>query len=51
MRDYHMSERAAMKYPLNRAFVLSAAAALRNPWCEMEIDGLGYIAQEAERRN
>ena len=42
-----MTEIQAMKYPLPRAFALCAYVSLQNPWCEMEIEGLGYIAQEA----
>ena len=46
MREYHMSYETAMKFPLARGFALAAAAALHNPFVEMEIDGAGYIAQE-----
>ena len=49
MRDFHMTEAQAMKYPLLRAFALLAFRSLDNPWCTMEIDGLGYLAQEAQR--
>ena len=49
MRDFHMTETQAMKYPLARAFALMVFRALDNPWCSMEIDGLGYLAQEARK--
>lgn len=46
MRDFHMTERDAMKYPLIRAHALCAFTRLNNPWVEMEITGAGYIQQE-----
>ena len=49
MRDFHMSEQQAMRYPLARAHALCVFNALRNPWCPMEIDGDGYVAQERHR--
>lgn len=49
MRDFNMSESQAMKYPLIRAHALMAFNAMSNPYCEMQIDDLGYIAQEAEK--
>jgi hypothetical protein len=49
MRDYHMSETTALQYPLIRAFALLAFRAINNGVCEMQIDGLGYLAQESER--
>jgi len=51
MRDFHMSHTQAMKYPLNQALALLAFTRLHNPACAMEIDELGYIAQETERRS
>lgn len=51
MRDFHMSEHAAERYPLKRAFALLAWHNETNPWCAVERVGDGYIAQEAfERR-
>ena len=49
MRDFHMSEPQAMKYPLNRAFALLAFHGVRHPMGSMEIAGDGYIAQERWR--
>jgi len=49
MRDFHMTEIQAMKYSLSRAHALVAFRSMDNPWCEMQIDGLGYLAQEALR--
>ena len=49
MRDFHMTETAAMKYPLIRAFALCAFHGLRHPFGAMEIANAGYIAQEARR--
>ena len=46
MRDFHMSENQAMKYPLNRAFALLAFHGVRHPMAQLEIAEDGYIAQE-----
>jgi hypothetical protein len=50
MRDFHMTETAAMKLPLNRAFALMAFHVQRHPVSPRELAGDGYIAQEARRR-
>lgn len=44
-----MSEHEAMKYPLIRAHALVAFSRLNNGMVEMEIDGEGYIFQEASQ--
>lgn len=50
MMKFHMTEMQALKYPLARGFARCAFAALHNGMVEMEIDGAGYILQEARRR-
>ena len=51
MRDFHMSEPQAMKYPLIRAFALMAFHRMNNSFCEMQIDSLGYVGQEALQKS
>ena len=50
MRDYHMSQPDAMKHPLRQALALVAFTRLYHSGGPMEIEGLGYVAQETERR-
>jgi hypothetical protein len=48
MRNFHMSEKQALNYPVNRAFALAAFDAETNPACPLERDSDGYLAQEAD---
>jgi len=45
-----MTETAAMKLPLNRAFALMSFHAKRHPVSPLELASDGYIAQEAARQ-
>jgi hypothetical protein len=51
MRDFHMNENTAMKFPLARAFALAAFHVECNPFAPAERSSPGYIAQEAARLN
>lgn len=52
MRDFHMSEQQATRYPIIRAFALAAWNHETNGWYSVERASDGYIAQEAwNRRN
>jgi hypothetical protein len=50
MRDFHMSEKEALNYPLDRAFALCNFAIETNPWARVVYDTDGYIAQEVAAR-
>lgn len=45
-----MSQPDAMKHPLRQALALVAFTRLYHFGGPMEIEGLGYVAQETERR-
>lgn len=47
MRDFNMSEKQALRFPIIRAFALDAWNIETNPWCAVERIGPGYIGQEA----
>ena len=49
MRDFHMSEKQALRFPIIRAFALDAWNLETNPWASVERLGPGYIWQEAAR--
>ena len=49
MRDFHMTETAALNYPLARAFALANFAIEANPWSAPVRESSGYIAQEIEQ--
>jgi hypothetical protein len=51
MRDFHMTEKQALKYPLNRAFALVAFHGLYHPLAAQQLAADGYIAQERSRRS
>jgi hypothetical protein len=51
MRDFSMSEKQALDYPLDRAFALLAWSTEMNPWGRMVRVTDGYIAQESQRLN
>jgi hypothetical protein len=50
MRDFHMTETAAMNYPINRALALLSFHIENHPESRPERSSPGYIAQEAARR-
>lgn len=50
MREFHMTEKQTMRYPLIRAFALEAWNCETNPWCSVERIGPGYIKQEANSK-
>lgn len=48
MRDFHMSEEAALNYPLARAFALKNFCIESNPLSQVIYETDGYIAQEVK---
>lgn len=46
MKDFHMSENAALNYPLARAFALRNFVIESNPWAKTIYESDAYIAQE-----